>query len=304
MTTHPFIPLYVDDYDAATSHLTPEEDGVYNRLLRLCWRTPGCSLPDDPAWIARKIRLTPQDFERLARSLLVEFFTMRRDRWIQRRLKREYDDITKKKNARKSAGKSGGEAKARNSKGKLASNATPLLEDMRASPEPYPEPSEEPPNPQRGRAEFEQAWRAYPADGKATIGEDTCWKAWRAALETVDPKALLAAVLAYAASGYAKRGSRSVRFDRWLAKGLWASQVPPETAAAAWPGPPEVRAIVLAETNEGWVRSYLDRCAWRDIPDRAIVTSSLTTAKALATEAGGALADMGVQILHERTEAA
>nr|QQZ48877.1 DUF1376 domain-containing protein [Phenylobacterium glaciei] len=37
--THPCLPLWIDDYDAATSHLTAAEDGVYGRLLRLAWRT-------------------------------------------------------------------------------------------------------------------------------------------------------------------------------------------------------------------------------------------------------------------------
>lgn len=93
--THPYIPLYVDDYEAATAHLTPEEDGVYNRLLRLSWRTQGCSLPNDPAWIARKIRLSADDFERVCRPILGEFFELWRRRWyspaLQRWIAREAD---------------------------------------------------------------------------------------------------------------------------------------------------------------------------------------------------------------------
>lgn len=140
MTTHPYIPLYIDDFEAATAHLSPEEDGIYNRLLRLCWRTPGCSLPDDPAWIARKVRVSPEDYDRVAAGVLAEFFTLQRGRWAQRRLRREYATITQKKTARKLAGKKGGEAKSRNAKEKPASIATALLPDTCASPEPKPEP--------------------------------------------------------------------------------------------------------------------------------------------------------------------
>lgn len=143
MSTHPYIPLYVDDYDSHTAHLTAEEDGVYGRLLRLCWRTPGCSLPNDTAWIARKVRLSPADFERVAAPVLAEFFTVLRGRLVQRRLKAEYDDISRKKSARKEAGKKGGSAKALKGQGKSASNATVLLGDTGAFPEPKPDPEPE-----------------------------------------------------------------------------------------------------------------------------------------------------------------
>ena len=140
MSTHPYIPLYVDDYEAATAHLTVEEDGLYNRLLRLAWRTPGCSLPTDHAWIARKVRMTVDDFERVGASLLDEFFKVQRGRYVQRRLRDEYENISRKKAARQNAGKKGGAAKALKSKEIPVSNASDLLPDTRAFPEPYPEP--------------------------------------------------------------------------------------------------------------------------------------------------------------------
>lgn len=144
MSTHPYIPLYVDDFEGATAHLTPAEDGIYNRLLRLCWRTPGCSIPDDDAWIARKIRVSPTDYDTLARPVIEEYFTRSRGRVFQKRLRDEYDAISVKKDARKNAGKSGGIAKARKTKEKTASNASVLPPDTRAFPEPYPEPYPEP----------------------------------------------------------------------------------------------------------------------------------------------------------------
>lgn len=140
MSAPPYIPLYIDDYDAATAHLSAAEDGVYGRLLRLAWRTPGCSLPNDPVWIARKIRLSSDEFERIAAPVLAEFFTLSRGRLSQRRLKREFDDIARKKTARKLAGKKGGISKALKEQEKSASNATVLLADTRAFPEPEPEP--------------------------------------------------------------------------------------------------------------------------------------------------------------------
>lgn len=143
MSTHPCLPLWIDDYDAATAHLTPAEDGVYGRLLRLAWRTPGCSLPNDPAWIARKIRLSAEDFDAIAKPVLDEFFKVQRGRLSQKRLRSEYDSISRKKAARQTAGKKGGDAKAQNNNDKALSNATVLPGDTRAFPEPSPDPKPE-----------------------------------------------------------------------------------------------------------------------------------------------------------------
>lgn len=145
--THPYMPLYVDDYEAATAHLTAEEDGIYSRLLRLCWRTPGCSLPNDDAWIARKIRLSAADFAKVAKPVIEEFFIVQRGRLVQKRLKAEYENISRKKSARVNAGKKGGVAKALKTKETAAGNATILPAHTRAVPEPEPEPEEEKPLP-------------------------------------------------------------------------------------------------------------------------------------------------------------
>lgn len=75
MTELPSMPLYVDDYEADTAHLTPEEDGIYNRLLRLCWRSPECMVPDDETWLRRKLRVDQACWERACLPVIEEFFT-------------------------------------------------------------------------------------------------------------------------------------------------------------------------------------------------------------------------------------
>lgn len=301
MSTHPYIPLYVDDYDAHTGHLTAEEDGVYSRLLRLAWRTPGCSLPDDHGWIARKIRLSPEDYERVGRPVLSEFFKLVRGRFVQRRLKDEYNIISRKKSARKEAGKKGGDAKARKNKENISSNATNLLAHTRAFPEPEPYPVEEPPNPPGGCANddlFLAAWLAYPEAGRATIGQDQARTAWLIAMLSVDPVSLLAAVKAYAASEYAKSGGRPKRFDRWLTGGAYAAFLPPPSAAA-WPGPPEVRGAIVAATDEAFAAGWLDRCRWRDLPERAVLSDNGFVVDRLRREVGETLDALGISILQE-----
>jgi len=133
----PYIPLYVADYEADTSHLSMEEDGAYMRLLRLCWRTPGCSVPDDPKWIMRKMRVTADEFYRAVEPVIDEFFTRADGRIFQARLQREHASIEALQSKRSAAGKRGNEKRwglKTNEKG--SRKAT----DLRSQLEPEPEP--------------------------------------------------------------------------------------------------------------------------------------------------------------------
>lgn len=104
----PYLPLYVADYEADTAHLTPEEDGVYLRLLRLCWRTPGCSIPDDPEWIARMIRVSPEFYAERVTPIIEEFFKRRKARLFSARLSAEFERIKSTSEKRSNAGRKGG----------------------------------------------------------------------------------------------------------------------------------------------------------------------------------------------------
>ncbi len=108
MSKLPYMPLYVDDYEAATAHLTLEEDGIYNRLLRLCWRTSGCSVPDDPSWIARRMRVDLDTYHRLVEPIIKEFFGRANGRVSQRRQRAEYQKANEVSRKRSEAGKKGG----------------------------------------------------------------------------------------------------------------------------------------------------------------------------------------------------
>lgn len=131
----PYLPLYIDDFEAATAHLTMLEDGAYNRLLRLCWRSPGCKLPNDEAWIIRKMRATSEAEKAAVFAVLAEFFTRGRGKVWSKRLLSEHLQISVSRQRRKEAGKSGGLAKAQKNKDKEPSNAVALLKQP--EPEPY-----------------------------------------------------------------------------------------------------------------------------------------------------------------------
>lgn len=103
----PYMPLFVADYEADTAHLTVEEDGIYMRLLRLCWRTPGCSVPDDDEWIKRRLRVSDDEFETVKR-VIAEFFERDKARVFSPRLQREHERINETSQRRRNAGKKGG----------------------------------------------------------------------------------------------------------------------------------------------------------------------------------------------------
>jgi uncharacterized protein YdaU (DUF1376 family) len=137
----PYFNLYPRDFEADTSHLSLEEDGAYNRLLRLCWMSPECSLPDDDAWIMRRMRVDEATYDRVVRPLISEFFSRKSGRVSNPRLSKEFSTSTEKHGRRVSAGKAGGEAKARKTKEIAPSNA--VANPYQPEPEPEPDKSSE-----------------------------------------------------------------------------------------------------------------------------------------------------------------
>lgn len=137
----PYLPLFVDDYEADTAHLTLVEDGIYSRMLRLCWRSPKCRMPNDHDWIARKIRISSEEERAAMVTVLDEFFTTRRGVIFSKRLSAEYERISVSIERRKNAGKSGGRAKALKTKESEPSNARALPWHPEPEPEPYKKPT-------------------------------------------------------------------------------------------------------------------------------------------------------------------
>jgi uncharacterized protein YdaU (DUF1376 family) len=70
--------------------------------------TPGCSLPDDPAWIARRMRVDAETYNRLVAPLIDEFFTRRNGRISNGKLTGIFNESNEKHSRRVEAGKMGG----------------------------------------------------------------------------------------------------------------------------------------------------------------------------------------------------
>lgn len=101
--TAPYIPLYVGDYLADTTHLTRSEHGAYLLLLMAMWRGGGKLATDDDR-LARLAQCSDAEWTGM-RSTILSFFRRRGGVLRQKRLTAEYAKYTKAITQRKNAGK-------------------------------------------------------------------------------------------------------------------------------------------------------------------------------------------------------
>lgn len=64
-------------------------------------------------------------------------------------------------------------------------------------------------------------------------------------------------------------------------------------------GPKEVRDAFRAHLGEGWCASYLDPCAWQDIPDRALIPATSYAANKINTDGRGVLRQLEISVLEK-----
>jgi uncharacterized protein YdaU (DUF1376 family) len=137
----PYFPMFPTDFEAKTSHLTLAEDGAYNRLLRICWMTQGCSIPDDAAWIMRRLRVDQAAYDEVVKVVIDEFFDSQKGRLSNAKLTRIFLTTNEAHGKRVSAGSKGGKAKSLQANKKDSSNAVAMPKQL--EPEPEPEPKKE-----------------------------------------------------------------------------------------------------------------------------------------------------------------
>jgi uncharacterized protein YdaU (DUF1376 family) len=135
----PYFPMFPTDFEAKTSHLTLAEDGAYNRLLRLMWMMPGCSLPDNDKWIMRRMRVDQATFDDVVLIVIDEFCTRENGRVSNAKLSRVFATSNDAHQKRVSAGSKGGKAKSLNANDSNISNAQAMPKQPEPEPEPYKE---------------------------------------------------------------------------------------------------------------------------------------------------------------------
>lgn len=144
MAALPYMPLYVADYMADTSHLTTTEHGAYMLLLMAMWRSGG-ALPNDDVRLSRVARLPLDKWRRMAPTILA-LMTVENGFVSQGRLVQELQHSQGRVAKRREAGKAGFRAKSLKNKDADQANATAIVEHCLSISEPYPEGSKEAPN--------------------------------------------------------------------------------------------------------------------------------------------------------------
>lgn len=113
MSARPFMPLYVADYLADTSHLRTIEHGAYLLLICHYWRTGG--LPTDDAALARIARMTGAEWRKVRPAIATLF----QDGWKHKRIEFELSEAARIS----AAGRTGGLASAEKRRAKSDSGA-------------------------------------------------------------------------------------------------------------------------------------------------------------------------------------
>lgn len=105
----PYMPLYVGDYLADTSHLNAEEHGAYMLLLMAYWQRQR-SLPNDPVKLASIARVESQRWMQIEPTIR-EFFVVDKDQWKHKRIEQEIGKFKKKRAQAQEAGRASAEAR-------------------------------------------------------------------------------------------------------------------------------------------------------------------------------------------------
>lgn len=105
-----WMPLYVGDFLADTTHLTTEETGAYLLVLMGAWNRGG-KVPNNDAQLARIARCDSETWKRL-KPTLQPFFDVNSEFWIQRRLLYEKEKAVKRCEVRQAVGRLGGRKKS------------------------------------------------------------------------------------------------------------------------------------------------------------------------------------------------
>lgn len=117
-----FMPLWIGDYLADTTHLNTEQHGAYLLLLMAYWRRGG-PLPADDQYLCRIAGVTIYKWRTL-RSTIAAFFAEEGGQWVSKRADEELAKAESKYGKRAEAGRKGGQATA--IKGKRAKYSAPL----------------------------------------------------------------------------------------------------------------------------------------------------------------------------------
>lgn len=104
-----FMPLWIGDYLADTTHLTTEQHGAYLLLLMAYWRR-GAPLPADDHSLCAQAKVTMYKWKAL-RPVMAAFFDEVEGKWVSKRADAELAKAEKFHNSKAAAGRKGAEVR-------------------------------------------------------------------------------------------------------------------------------------------------------------------------------------------------
>lgn len=224
MSELPWFPLYVNDFLGSESIavMTTEEIGAYILLLCYAWNDKDCSIPNDPALLARMTRLLNGCSTTVQRCFSKH--PTQPDRLYNSRLFAEWQKSRKQSDKCRRAGILSGKSRA------LALNAcsTTVQPTLNYSQSDSQSQSQEE---KEVCAEWEKFWKTYPdRNGKKLDREETRLRFFK--LSPEDRKLVLVAVKHYANSQRVKEGIGIKDPKRFLRDGKgsepWRDWIEPE----------------------------------------------------------------------------
>jgi uncharacterized protein YdaU (DUF1376 family) len=266
MSALPYIPLYVADYLADTSHLSTLEHGAYLLLIMNYWQR-GKPLPANDVSLSRICRLSIDEWD-AAKDQIAPLFTTTETEWQHKRIEAELEHVRNRTEAKVKAGKASAKAKS-----KHKTNTPPTEINTRSTPvEQMPNNTDTDTDIDRGDKSplrrgdgFSEFWEAYPArDGNSDI--QAAKMAYYAVIIETPPDLLIAAAGAYATwcNENHKSGTQYVKQAKtWLASGLWREWESKAIAAVpagvlvkrgspAWDAWQAIKKTPCSERHDGW----------------------------------------------------
>lgn len=216
MAEFPHLPLFTDAIIADCGHLTDAEFGLYVRILMLMWRSPDCRIPNDEAWIERRLCRGIA----VALPVLQEFCQNDGNWWVQKRLKKEFDFVKKYRVQQSDRAKRRWDKE----KGLSRGNASALQDPHASGNAPTPTPIEIDKSISL-EVEFEGFWKAYPRK----VGKAAAKKAFKAALKKTDVETIKRAFVAFNKTCRGKDPQYIPHAATWLNQERWEDEHPAES---------------------------------------------------------------------------
>lgn len=241
------LPLFTDALLSDTLHLSDAEMGLYMRLLVLLWRSPECRIPNDKAWIAKRLGRSPLQYDSDIAPIIAEFCVTSGNYIFQKRLLKEFEYTREKKAKSKNAAQARWGNQNAEKRGETPKNAdVPSVPDkpleyndlqlcLDDAPTPTPTPSfKKERERETGSAvtitdDFEKwfqekFWDPYP---KARAGDkEAAKRAMKKALTKTKKEEIEDGVTRYAASSEVARGFAKGA-AAWLNDSRWTSEYVP-----------------------------------------------------------------------------